>query len=227
MVFILFFFFPFFHFQLDLISCFSFLGAVQCHAEQGKDALVSHWLPIFLCFFCCTVTSRSLTSAVGLVLRIVLFRSSSALFPVLWVHFLTPETDFVSCSASWLYETTPSLPRGMAAVPGGPAEQRTLLWFLSEAHILSGDIPFLRSTSVPTAHMTSLSPSPLLKQEPYSVYQIPSQSFPPAEQPLVTRPFLIQEMLQALYHLCGPPLYPFWEIPVFLELWSPESDTVF
>jgi len=156
---------------------------VQCHAEQGKDALVSHWLPIFLCFFCCTVTSRSLTSAVGLVLRIVLFRSSSALFPVLWVHFLTPETDFVSCSASWLYETTPSLPCGMAAVPGGPAEQRTLLWFLSEAHSLSGDIPFLRSTSVPTAHMTSLSPSPLLKQEPYSGYQIPSQSFPPAEQP--------------------------------------------
>jgi len=33
-------------------------------------------------------------------------------------------------------------------------------------------------------------------------------------------------MLQAIYRLCGPLVDSSWEIPVFLELGSPELDTV-
>ena len=56
---------------------------------------------------------------------------------------------------------------------------------------------------------------------------IPSQpSFPQAEQPQVSQPFLTQEMLQALHPLCGPLPDSFQEIPIFLELGSPELDRV-
>uniref|UniRef100_A0A8C3BGT2 Phospholipid-transporting ATPase n=1 Tax=Cairina moschata TaxID=8855 RepID=A0A8C3BGT2_CAIMO len=47
-----------------------------------------------------------------------------------------------------------------------------------------------------------------------------------AEQTQVSQPFLIWKMLQALYHLCGPPLDSFQEIPVLFVLRSPEMDTV-
>jgi len=41
------------------------------------------------------------------------------------------------------------------------------------------------------------------------------------------QPFLMQEMLQAIYPLCGPPWDSFEEIPVLFELGSPELDTAF
>ncbi|XP_040403255.1 probable phospholipid-transporting ATPase IIB isoform X5 [Cygnus olor] len=51
-------------------------------------------------------------------------------------------------------------------------------------------------------------------------------SFLQAEQTQVSQPFLIAKMLQAHYHLCGPPLDTFQEIPVLFVLGSPEMDTV-
>ena len=60
-----------------------------------------------------------------------------------------------------------------------------------------------------------------------NIDQILSESsFLKAEQTKFTQPFFIGEMLQALYHLCGPPLDSLQEIPVFLVLGSPELDTV-
>jgi len=56
--------------------------------------------------------------------------------------------------------------------------------------------------------------------------QIPSQSSLKAEQTQVTQPFIIREVLQALYHFCGPQLDSLQEIPDFLSLGSPELDTV-
>ena len=56
-----------------------------------------------------------------------------------------------------------------------------------------------------------------------SIGKIPSQSPLLVEQKTqVTQPFLIWEMLQALYHLYGPPLASSKEIPVFLELGIPK-----
>jgi len=61
-----------------------------------------------------------------------------------------------------------------------------------------------------------------------NINQITSQSsFLQAEQTQITQPFLIQEMLQALYHHHrGPPLDSLQEIPVFFVLGSPEPGTV-
>ena len=60
-----------------------------------------------------------------------------------------------------------------------------------------------------------------------NINKIPSQSsFLKAEQTQVTQPFLIVEILQAVYHLCGPLLDSFEEIPVFFVSRSPELDTV-
>jgi len=57
-----------------------------------------------------------------------------------------------------------------------------------------------------------------------NINKIPSQSsFLKAEQTQFAQPFLIGEMLQALYHLCGPLLD---SLPVFFVLGSPELDTV-
>ena len=57
--------------------------------------------------------------------------------------------------------------------------------------------------------------------------KITSESyFLKAEQTQVAQPFLIGEMLQALYHLCGPPLDSLQEIPVFFILGSPGLDAV-
>ena len=40
-----------------------------------------------------------------------------------------------------------------------------------------------------------------------NIHEITSESsFLKAEKTQVTQPFLIREMLQVLYHLCGPPL---------------------
>jgi len=47
-----------------------------------------------------------------------------------------------------------------------------------------------------------------------------------AEHAQVSQPFLIREVLQALYHFCGPQLDSLQEIPDFLSLGSPELDTV-
>jgi len=41
-----------------------------------------------------------------------------------------------------------------------------------------------------------------------------------------SQPFHIGEMLQALYHLCDPPLDSFWEVPVFFVPESLELDTL-
>ena len=51
-------------------------------------------------------------------------------------------------------------------------------------------------------------------------------SFLKAEQTQVTHSFLTGEMLQALYHLCGPLLDSLQEISVFFVPWSPELDTI-
>ena len=51
-------------------------------------------------------------------------------------------------------------------------------------------------------------------------------SFLKAEQTCVAQSFLIGEMSQTLYHLCGPPLDSLQEILVFFVLGSPELDTV-
>ena len=57
--------------------------------------------------------------------------------------------------------------------------------------------------------------------------QVPSQSsFLKDEPTQVIQPFLVGEMLQALFHLCGPPLDSLQEIPVFFVPGSPELDTV-
>ena len=59
-----------------------------------------------------------------------------------------------------------------------------------------------------------------------SIDKIPPQSpLPWTEQSQVSQPFLIREVLQALYHLCGPPLDSFQEIPVFFVLGGSELDT--
>jgi len=42
-----------------------------------------------------------------------------------------------------------------------------------------------------------------------NIDQIPPHSFPHAEQTQIIQPFLIRDMLQALYHLCGPLLDSF------------------
>ena len=47
-----------------------------------------------------------------------------------------------------------------------------------------------------------------------------------AEQSQVSQPFLVQEMLQAPHHFCDPLLDSFQQFLVFLELGSPELDTV-
>jgi len=47
-----------------------------------------------------------------------------------------------------------------------------------------------------------------------------------AEQPQVSQPFLIQEVLQPAQHLCASPLDSLQKFPVFLELRSPELHTV-
>jgi len=46
-----------------------------------------------------------------------------------------------------------------------------------------------------------------------------------AEQNQVAQPFLVREVLQALYHLHGPLLESLQEIPVFFVPRSPELDT--
>ena len=51
-------------------------------------------------------------------------------------------------------------------------------------------------------------------------------SFVKAEQTQFAQPVLIGEMLQVLYHLCGPLLDSLHEILVFFVLGSPELDTV-
>ena len=60
-----------------------------------------------------------------------------------------------------------------------------------------------------------------------NINQIPSESsFLKAEQTQFAQLFLIREMLQALYHLCGPLLDSLQEIPVFFVPGSPELATV-
>ena len=49
----------------------------------------------------------------------------------------------------------------------------------------------------------------------------------PFQQVQVSQPFLMREMLQDLYHLCGPILDSLdQQFPVFFELQSPELDIV-
>ncbi len=60
-----------------------------------------------------------------------------------------------------------------------------------------------------------------------NINRILSQSsFLKAEQTQITQPFLIGEMLQPPYYLCGPPLDSFQEIPVFFVPGSPELDAL-
>ena len=60
-----------------------------------------------------------------------------------------------------------------------------------------------------------------------NINKITSQSsFLKAEQTLVAYPFLIKEVLQALYNLDGPPLDSFQGIPFFFVPGNPELDTV-
>jgi len=55
--------------------------------------------------------------------------------------------------------------------------------------------------------------------------QIPSESsFLKPEWTQFAQPFLMQEMLQALYHLCDPPLDSLQEIPVFFYTGEPMTD---
>jgi len=57
--------------------------------------------------------------------------------------------------------------------------------------------------------------------------EIPSQPFLlQIEQPQVSQPLLVREMLQALNHFCIPLLDSLQQFPVFLELKNPEMDTV-
>ena len=72
----------------------------------------------------------------------------------------------------------------------------------------------------------AMSLSPTLKIF-LNINKIPSQSsFLKAEQTQVTQPFLIVEILQAVYHLCGPLLDSLQEIPVFFVPGSPELATI-
>ena len=48
-----------------------------------------------------------------------------------------------------------------------------------------------------------------------NINKITSESFLKAEQTQIAQRFLTGEMLQALYHLCDPPLDSLQEIPVF------------
>ena len=60
-----------------------------------------------------------------------------------------------------------------------------------------------------------------------NINQILSESsFLKAEQTRVSQPFIIGEMLQAPYHLCGPLLDSFQEIHVFFAPGSSELDTI-
>ena len=57
--------------------------------------------------------------------------------------------------------------------------------------------------------------------------QVPSQSsFLKDEPTQVTQPFLTGQMLQALFHLCGPPQDSLQEISVFFVPGNLELDTV-
>ena len=71
---------------------------------------------------------------------------------------------------------------------------------------------------------SGLLPLPPAPQVFIDIDQIPSESsFLKAEQTHVTQPFLIGEVLQALYHLCGPPLDSLQEIPVFFCTREPRT----
>ena len=54
----------------------------------------------------------------------------------------------------------------------------------------------------------------------------PEPSLLQTEQPQLSLPVLIEEVLQHSDHLRGPPLYPLQHIPVLLMLGAPELDAV-
>uniref|UniRef100_A0A669QDZ6 Synapse defective Rho GTPase homolog 1 n=1 Tax=Phasianus colchicus TaxID=9054 RepID=A0A669QDZ6_PHACC len=77
-----------------------------------------------------------------------------------------------------------------------------------------------------------LQPQNLLRGAPHtSIFtdwgRVSSQpSFPKAQQPQLTQPFSIGEMLQALHHPCGPQLGSAQQIPAYFILGSPDLATI-